>query len=179
MEETVSRTRVLLVEDHPDTLEALSIILGDSYSVFAYGSAAEAIAAIETARPDALVLDIGMGPVDGVQCLEAIRGIPGYREVPAVAVTGFARKVERQRLLERGFQAVFVKPIFDLEELVALIHGLATGAGAAAPRRTGAPPTRPPARHHLDGRAAVTELVTRAGEPKGSEASCTRDRDAG
>ena len=74
-----------------------------------------------------------MHPVDGLQCLKMIRGLPECRDIPAVALTGFARDVERQSFLDGGFQAVVVKPVFDPEELIALVDRLANSP-APGPR---------------------------------------------
>jgi len=158
----MTRTRLVLVEDDPDSLDAFSIFLGQKYAVFGYTSAVDALQALDTAKPDVLVLDIGMQPVDGIQCLKTIRGTPGYRDVPALALTGFARDVDRQSLLDSGFQAVVVKPILDHGELIAVIDRLANSSAPAAsgtpshPRRSSALPTPSPAAAHLDGPAAMT-----------------------
>ena len=139
MDKAMTHKRLVLVEDDQDCLEAFSIILGEKYAVFGYASAVKAVQAIDAAKPDVLVLDIGMQPVDGVKCLEAIRATPGYRDIPAVALTGFARDVERQSFLDRGFQAVVVKPILDHGELIAMIDRLANSPAPAAPPDSHAP----------------------------------------
>ena len=128
LKEAMTRTRLLLVEDDKDSLEVFSMILGERYTVFGYTSAVEALEAIDTAKPGVVVLDIGMHPVDGMQCLKAIRAMPGYRDIPAIALTGFARDVERQRFLDSGFQAVVVKPFRVRGELTVVIDGLANSA---------------------------------------------------
>jgi CheY-like chemotaxis protein len=156
MNHAMTRPRLVLVEDDKDGLEAFSVFLGLTYTVFGYTSAAEALQAIDAAKPDVLVLDIGMQPVDGMQCLEMIRARPGYRGIPAIAVTGYARDVDRQRFLDAGFQAVVVKPILDHEELTALIDRLAGSRQPAAsrtptrPRRSTALPTQSTAAADLD-----------------------------
>jgi CheY-like chemotaxis protein len=157
---TATPTRLVLVEDDPDNLEALSILLAEKYAVVGCASAVEAVTAIEAARPDVLVLDIGMHPVDGVQCLEMIRALPGHRDVPAVALTGFARDVERRRFLDGGFQAVVVKPVLDVAALLAVIDGLVKPAVATAPN----------ALTQLDHRTAIT-----ASEPRGSSQADRRE----
>jgi CheY-like chemotaxis protein len=113
---------VLVVEDHQDTLDMFTTILGERFAVVGRGSAAEALKTLRIVRPDVVMLDIGMAPVDGLECLEAIRAMPGYETLPAVAVTGHAREVDRQRFLAAGFQAVLTKPLFDEEELIAAIR---------------------------------------------------------
>ena len=60
LDKAMIRTRLLLVEDDQDSLEAFSIMLGEMYAVFGYASAVEALQAIDAAKPDVLVLDIGM-----------------------------------------------------------------------------------------------------------------------
>ena len=160
MHDATARTRLLLVEDDRDNLDVFSMVLGERYSVFAYDSAAEAVQALDAVKPHVLVLDIGMHPVDGVDCLRAIRGTPGYAHVPAVALTGFAREVERRRFLERGFQAVVVKPVADHEKFLDLIDGLANSpaplpsCNGTLPRWTGAVPIS--SAKQLDAQAAVT-----------------------
>ena len=106
----------------------LTLSLGEKYNVLGCQSAAEALAALQTSRPHVLLLDIGMSPVDGVECLNAIRAIPGYADTPAIALTAFARDSDRQEFLAAGFQAVAVKPILDQCELEALIDALLVSA---------------------------------------------------
>jgi CheY-like chemotaxis protein len=143
--------RLVFVEDDQDSLEAFSIILGERYTVFGYASALEALQAIDVAKPDVLLLDIGMRPIDGVECLATIRARPGYRDVPAVALTGFARDVERQRFLDGGFQAVVVKPVLHFEQLMALIDGLVNSRASG-----GNPASHPSVREQLPRRPLLT-----------------------
>ena len=118
--------RLLIVDDNRDILDMLTLSLGERYSVAGCDSADEALAALETSRPDLLMLDIRMSPVDGLQCLKAIRAVPGYARTPAIALTAFAREADRQAFLAAGFQAVAVKPILDQCELESLIDTLLT-----------------------------------------------------
>ena len=113
--------RVLLVDDNPDNLELFAVLLSEDYMVSSYGSAAEALRELDIVKPDVLVLDIGMTPIDGLQCLQTVRARPGYARIPAVALTAFAREVEQKTFLAAGFQAVVTKPIFDPAEVVTVI----------------------------------------------------------
>jgi CheY-like chemotaxis protein len=114
--------QLLVVEDDPDNLALLTAILGDKYRIKGCTSVAEALLALEGFIPDLLVLDVGMRPVDGVEFLKAIRMIPGYGTIPAIALTGYARDGDKQRFLEAGFQAVVTKPIMDQAALESLIE---------------------------------------------------------
>lgn len=131
----MTAARVLLVDDNEDNLELLAVILRDSYEVLSYACAQEALTALEAAKPDLLLLDIGMTPIDGLQCLKAIRATPGYGSIPAIALTAYARDAERKAFLAAGFQAVVTKPIIDHQELFATLSALLTSV--AAPRQNG------------------------------------------
>jgi len=116
--------RLLLVEDDPDNLELFTVMLGEKYEVLSYSSPADALMAFQVFKPDLLVLDVGMRPVSGLECLDAIRAIPGYGSIPAIALTGFARAVERNAFLTACFQAVVTKPVFDQTDLEVVIDRL-------------------------------------------------------
>jgi CheY-like chemotaxis protein len=122
--------RLLLVDDDQDNLEILTVILSQTYHVLSYACAEEALTALEAAKPDLLLLDIGMTPVDGLQCLTAIRARPGYGSIPAIALTAYARDAERKAFLASGFQAVVTKPILDHQQLFVEITRSLTSASA-------------------------------------------------
>ena len=125
--------RLLLVDDNPDNLEIVGVLLSQKYDVFSYGSAREALSALESVNPDLLVLDIRMRAVDGVQCLEAIRALPGYGSIPAIALTAFARDEEKKAFLDAGFQAVVTKPVLDDAPLIETIDKLLRAPAARRP----------------------------------------------
>ena len=120
----MKRKRILLADDHADNLEWLTVALSDKYQVSGCASGEEALRSLEQVKPDLLVLDVRMGPLDGVQCLEAIRGRPGYADIPAVALTALAGEVAKAELLAAGFQAVVEKPILDERDLHDTIDSL-------------------------------------------------------
>jgi len=120
----MKRKRILVAEDHADNLEWLTVALSDKYDVSGCASGGEALRRLEQVKPDLLVLDVRMAPIDGVQCLEAIRGTPGYADIPAVALTALAGEVTKAELLAAGFQAVVEKPILDERELDDAIDSL-------------------------------------------------------
>ena len=114
--------RLLLVDDNSDHLDILALFLRGHYAVSKCGSAAEALQAIEHFMPDVLLLDIRMAPVDGVQCLQAIRGLPECSSIPAIAVTA----LDGECFLSAGFQAVVTKPVVEPAELIAVVKSVLT-----------------------------------------------------
>ena len=118
------RARLLVVDDEPDNLQGLMMILGQRYGVLGCQNALDALGTIGAVRPDLLILDILMRPMDGVSFLRTIRACPERRTIPAIAITAQATDADRQRFLTAGFQAVFTKPILDYAALFKAIEGL-------------------------------------------------------
>ena len=116
--------RLLVVVDNHDDLELLTLLLGEKYRVLSYRRADEALAALQTAKPDLLLLDVGMRPIDGLECLQVIRGATGYATIPAIALTGDVHDSERETFKAAGFQAVVTVPNLDHAQLFATIGAL-------------------------------------------------------
>jgi CheY-like chemotaxis protein len=116
--------RIIIVDDHVDSLELMEIMLGDDYDVFTYASAAEALKVVQEVKPALLMLDVCMYPIDGIECLKAIRATEGNQLIPAIALTALARDIDKQTLLAAGFQAIVTKPLLDLDALRSSLEGL-------------------------------------------------------
>jgi PAS domain S-box-containing protein len=118
--------RVLVVDDDLDTLEMVKVILQDrGAEVTTASSAGEALEALEHALPDALVSDLAMPEQDGYELIAAIRkrGPERGGNIPAVALTAYARVEDRVRALTAGFQMHVPKPV-DATELAAVVANL-------------------------------------------------------
>ncbi|MGB8507463.1 MAG: ATP-binding protein [Pyrinomonadaceae bacterium] len=121
--------RVLVVDDEPDTLDLISLILRQHGAVVTpASSAAEAFEAFEHARPDVLLSDIGMPVEDGYSLLRRLHALDADGDgsvvsIPAVALTAYAGEADRAQAAAAGFQLHVPKPI-DASQLVAAIAGL-------------------------------------------------------
>nr|AYM54570.1 sensory box histidine kinase/response regulator [Nannocystis exedens] len=118
--------RVLIVDDERDTREMLGMLLRRcGVEVTLAASAAEALRLIESERPDVLVSDIGMPGEDGYSLLEKVRKLPrdAGGNLPAVALTAYARSEDRTRALLAGFNNHVAKPVEPIE-LLAVIASL-------------------------------------------------------
>jgi PAS domain S-box-containing protein len=114
--------RVLLVDDEPDSNEALRVLLDHcGAEVRVAGSAAHAHEILSRWKPDVLVTDIGMPGEDGYALLARIRARPDERaNVPAIALTAFASGDDRARVLSAGFRLHLAKPVQPAELTAAI-----------------------------------------------------------
>jgi CheY-like chemotaxis protein len=119
---------LLLVEDAEDTLTLLQTALGrHGYRTTACDSAAEALSAAAKIKFDLIVSDIGLPQMDGYMLLRRLREIEHLRDVPAIALTGYAAQKDAAASLEAGFNTHLAKPV-DPSELIAAIEELLSGS---------------------------------------------------
>jgi signal transduction histidine kinase/ActR/RegA family two-component response regulator len=121
--------RVLVVDDSKDILELINVWLKKARAdVKLVESAAAALAGVNEYRPHVLLSDIGMPEMDGYELISKIRASkdPKVRNLPAVALTAYAKDEERAKALRAGFQMHISKPI-SKEQLVATVAQLARG----------------------------------------------------
>jgi PAS domain S-box-containing protein len=118
--------RVLAVDDDRDALRLVKEVIEAAGALAATAhSAAAAIEMIEAVRPDVLIVDIGMPRVDGFQLIAEVRAREDvFRNIPAAALTAYARSEDRTKALRSGFQLHLAKPI-DPGELLAAVASLA------------------------------------------------------
>jgi CheY-like chemotaxis protein len=116
--------RILEVDDEADAREVVREAL-EQYGadVMTAATAAEAFAALTEFRPDVVVCDIGMPGEDGYSLMRRFRAVDEGRNIPAIALTGYARTDERLRALDVGYQGFVAKPV-ELDNLVSVIANL-------------------------------------------------------
>jgi PAS domain S-box-containing protein len=117
---------VLAVDDDADALTLVREILQAAGAVVLTAtSAADALALLEEQSPDVLISDLGMPGVDGFELIQRVRKLPSQKkDIPAAALTAYARSEDRARALRTGFEMHLAKPI-DPSELVAAVASLA------------------------------------------------------
>jgi PAS domain S-box-containing protein len=123
---------VLLVEDEEDTRTMLSTALRRCGArVIAVGSVAAALDALRTSAPMIMISDIGMPGEDGCSLMMKVRSgtIESLRDMPAIALTAYARDEDRERILGSGFNLHLAKPI-DPAEIVRAVRSSVARAGS-------------------------------------------------
>ena len=128
----LSGIRILYVDDEADARMLVKRILERCQAeVMTAGSVAQALELFQERRPDVIVSDIGMPERDGHDLIRSIRALPTASggNVPAAALSAFARSEDRRRALLAGFQTHVAKPI-EPAELVAVVATLVGRTGS-------------------------------------------------
>jgi PAS domain S-box-containing protein len=122
--ESLEGLHVLVVDDSEDTTEMVQHLLEISGArVTAVTSGLEALRLAGEKQFDVVLSDISMPGMDGFEFLSKLRGLPGYHDLPAVALTGFGRPEDMRRAELEGFYAHLTKP-FDIQTLASLLQQL-------------------------------------------------------
>ena len=114
---------VLLVEDDDDSRKLLSTMLKrHGARVTSTKSAAEALSVFSSEIPDLLISDIGMPDQDGYEFIRKLRALPREKggQTPAIALTGYASRKDRDRALAAGYHQHIAKPIEQTEMITAI-----------------------------------------------------------
>jgi CheY-like chemotaxis protein/two-component sensor histidine kinase len=113
---------VLVVEDHDDARELIAKVLeGAGARVVAASTTRQAVERAAAERPDLLVADLGLPGEDGYVLLNKMRAL--YPDLPAIALTAYARASDRERTLGAGFNRHVIKPVdpVDLVQIIAVL----------------------------------------------------------
>ena len=114
-------TRILVVDDEPQILRALRINLKSrAYEVDTASNGGDALAQTARRLPDAVLLDLGLPDMDGV---EVILGLRGWTSVPIVVLSGRTDPQEKVQALDAGADDYVTKP-FAMEELLARLRAV-------------------------------------------------------
>ncbi|MFB2895223.1 ATP-binding protein [Aerosakkonemataceae cyanobacterium BLCC-F50] len=106
--------RVLVVDDEPDALELVKVILEQEGAIVqAVSLAPQALRLLTLSRFDLLISDIGMPEMNGYVLIRQVRTLPpeSNRDIPAIALTAYAGETNQNQALTSGFQVHLAKPI--------------------------------------------------------------------
>jgi two-component system cell cycle response regulator DivK len=106
-----TRPLVLIAEDHEDNRAMYALaLLATGFEVVAVADGAEALKLAGEIQPDIIVTDLAMPNCDGFQFLQVLKQDSRTRNIPVVAVSGYAERSLRERAERYGFAAFFPKP---------------------------------------------------------------------
>src|SRR5258706_2710974 len=128
----MTRPRVLLVDDDEDVRHMTRVALGfEGFDVTEAADGAAGLAAVREDRPDAMVLDVMMPGVNGLEVLRELREDVDLRDLPIVLLTAKAGNSAEQEGWEAGATAYLTKP-FTGTALAATLRSLLESGGAGA-----------------------------------------------
>jgi CheY-like chemotaxis protein/two-component sensor histidine kinase len=128
--EVLAGLSVLIVDDEEDARDLLRIVLESCDArVLAAANVEEGLFLLQSQHVDLIVSDVGMPERDGYDLIRAVRGLPDATKsnLPAIALTAFARAEDRTRALLAGFNVHLSKPV-ELAELLIALADLVTHA---------------------------------------------------
>lgn len=115
---TEEKGTILYVEDNPDNrMLVRRILLSEDYGLLEAKDAHDALALLETAKPDLILMDINMPDMDGYTLTAKIKALPGFQRVPILALTANVMRGDKEKTLEAGCDGYIQKPI-DFDELL-------------------------------------------------------------
>jgi two-component system, OmpR family, KDP operon response regulator KdpE len=122
------KTTVLVVDDEPQILRTLRINLSArGYRVITAGDGAAALRAAAEARPDVVVLDLGLPDMSGIDVLAGLRG---WTSTPVIVLSARTDAIDKVEALDAGADDYVTKP-FGMDEFLARLRA-AVRRGAAS-----------------------------------------------
>ncbi|MCA1586120.1 MAG: response regulator [Acidobacteria bacterium] len=132
----MTRPIIVLAEDHADTCNLyLHLLDSVGYDVRVATTGDAALALVRQVRPAAVVLDIGLPGIDGIEICARIRQHGWFRNLPIIAVTGWLSAGHRlDHLARASFSELFGKPV-DTRELLAAVQRWAPSTSSPSSMR--------------------------------------------
>lgn len=132
--------RILVIEDNPENLELMSYLLkAFGHTVTTATDGEEGLEAARREPPDLIISDLLMPKMDGYQVIRAVRRDPCLAQLPIVAVTAYAMRGDRDKVLAAGFDGYISKPIVP-EEFASQIERYLVPVRHSAVKRSSASP---------------------------------------
>ncbi|MFQ5571100.1 MAG: PAS domain S-box protein, partial [Rhodothermales bacterium] len=121
------KVRILAVEDSPEIQMLLEYMLSDFYDIEATSDEEGALLLAQQKKYDLIFMDINLGGErTGEDVLASLRELPGYEDIPVVAMTAYALLEDRERFLDSGFDGYLSKPFTMRQAQNMVQHMLST-----------------------------------------------------
>ncbi len=112
MPDDMSKRSILVVEDDPLSMKLTRKILElEGYRVIEATDGVSGVETAQQARPDLIILDVGLSGIDGLTAARMLKQDSRTSHIPVLAVTAFAMRGDKERVLEAGYDAYMTKPI--------------------------------------------------------------------
>ncbi|MFC2033572.1 response regulator [Chloroflexota bacterium] len=109
--------KILVVEDNPTNMKLLLAALRpQGYDLIQATDGEEALKTAISKSPELIIMDVQLPKMNGMEVTGKLREMPEFSDVPIIAVTAYAMKVDKEKALESGCNAYLSKPI-NIQEL--------------------------------------------------------------
>lgn len=106
------KEKILIVEDNPRNMRLLKMTLSaKGYTLLEATDGGEALDMAIREQPDLIIMDIQLPKINGLAVTRQLREIPEFRHIPIIAITAYAMKGDRERVIRAGCDAYLPKPI--------------------------------------------------------------------
>ena len=128
----VRTMRILVIDDDTKLTDLLQLVFeSKGFGVTIANSGVQALESLETELPEAVLLDLMMPGMSGLEVCQRIRANPRTSNVPVVVLTAKTGTKSKQELLKAGATDYLVKPV-PLNDLVSRIGALVANTGPPA-----------------------------------------------
>ncbi len=118
------KERILIVDDEPNMLRLLGLALDhEGYEIAVAQDADQAMAKVQSAVPDLIILDVMMPRVSGLELCQRLRQLPETSNVPIIMLSAKGEVADKIAGLKIGADEYIVKPV-DMAEMVARVAAL-------------------------------------------------------
>ncbi len=111
-EKEAVKEKILIVEDNPQNMRLLEMVLrAKNYTLLKATDGEEALDMALREQPDLIIMDIQLPKVNGLEVTRKLRNTPAFSHTPIIAITAYAMKGDKERVIESGCDAYLSKPI--------------------------------------------------------------------
>ncbi len=105
--------QIFIVEDNEKNLELFKAVLGTipDLNILTSITGEEGLQYLKTNNLDIIILDIQLPNMSGIDICKELRKLDKYKKTPILAVTSFAMKGDKERILDAGFNDYISKPL--------------------------------------------------------------------
>ncbi len=118
---------ILMVEDEPRNLTLLRDLLQVSgYKTIEATDGEQGVELAKASKPDLILMDVQMPKMDGLEATRILKADATTSNIPVLALTSYAMKGDKERILEAGCDGYLAKPI-DIKELLKIVAEYLSG----------------------------------------------------
>lgn len=119
--------KILVIEDNERNRRLFGLVISSTgHKIVMAESGEDGIKMARQEKPDIILMDIHLPVMDGITAFGILQSYEDTKNIPVIAVTSYAMKGDRERLLEKGFAAYVSKPI-DVDDFIRTLDLVSKG----------------------------------------------------